>query len=159
MLLSYQFGGGTPCKLSIVSRTVGDSNARNQQAFRERVKREGGARVEVTLPKEVLDVVTTTVRHMGVSRQDAVIHLINQGASIMQRNQYREDQSAGQPARPSHLTVAEHQELERFKAQAATGIHMHEQDVKAHAFNGGDAGAARKEAFEAQLNASNIHRK
>jgi hypothetical protein len=63
------------------------------------------------------------------------------------------------PARPSQLTVAEHQELERFKAQAAIGIHMHEQDVKAHAFNGGDAGARRKAAFEAQLNASNIHRK
>lgn len=138
---------------------MGDSNARNQQAFRDRVKREGGARVEVILPKEVLDVVATTVRHMGVSRQDAVIHLINQVALDMQRNLYREDQSAGQPSRPSQMTVAEHQELERFKAQAATGIHMHEQDVKAHAFNGGDAGAARKEAFEAQLNTSNIHRK
>ena len=63
------------------------------------------------------------------------------------------------PARPSQMTVAEHQELDRFKAQAATGIHMHEQDVKAHAFNGGDAGARRKAAFEAQLNATNIHRK
>lgn len=151
--------GAPPCKLLTVSRTVGDTNARNQQAFRDRVKREGGARVEVTLPKEVLDVVSATVQHMGVSRQDAVIHLINQGASTMQRNQYREDQLAGQPSRPSQMTLVEHQELERFKAQAATGIHMHEQDVKAHAFNGGDAGAARKEAFEAQLNASNIHRK
>jgi hypothetical protein len=63
------------------------------------------------------------------------------------------------PARPSQMTVAEHQELDRFKTQAATGIHMHEQDVKAHAFNGGDAGARRKAAFEAQLNTSNIHRK
>lgn len=63
------------------------------------------------------------------------------------------------PARPSQMTVAEHQELERFKAQAATGIHMHEQDVKAHAFNGGDDGARRKAAFEAQLNATNQHRK
>ena len=151
--------GGTPCKLSVVSHAVGDSNARNQQAFRDRVKREGGARVEVTLPKEVLDVVTTTVRHMGVSRQDAVIHLINQGASTMQRNQYREDQSTGQPARPSHLTVAEHQALERFKAELPGAIISAEQDVKAHAYNGGDAGAARKEAFEAQLAASNIHRK
>lgn len=138
---------------------MGDTNARNQQAFRERVKREGGARVEVTLPKEVLDVVTTTVRHMGVSRQDAVIHLINQGASTMQRNQYREDQSAGQPSRPSLMTVAEHQELDRFKAELPNAIISAEHDQKAHAFNGGDAGAARKEAFEAQLNAQNIHRK
>lgn len=138
---------------------MGDTNARNQQAFRDRVKREGGARVEVTLPKEVLDVVATTVRHMGVSRQDAVIHLINQGASSMKRNQYREDQSAGQPSRPSLMTVAEHQELERFKAELPGAIISAEQDVKAHAYNGGDAGAARKEAFEAQLAASNIHRK
>lgn len=77
----------------------------------------------------------------------------------MQRNQYREDQSAGQPSRPSRMTVAEHQELERFKAELPNAIISAEQDQKTHAFNGGDAGAARKEAFEAQLAASNIHRK
>lgn len=138
---------------------MGDTNARNQQTFRERVKREGGARVEVTLPKEVLDVVTTTVQHMGVSRQDAVIHLINQGASTVKTNQYREDQSSGQPSRPSQMTVAEHQELEKFKESFPNAAIATQQAQQAHSFNGGDAGAARKAAFEAQLNASNIHRK
>lgn len=136
-------------------------NARNQQAFRDRLKQDGGARVEFTLNQDLLQTVERVRQSLaaGASRQDALTHLLNQGASTVKTNQYREDQTSGQPARPSQMTVAEHQELERFKAQAATGIHTHEQDIKAHAFNGGDAGARRKAAFEAQLNASNIHRK
>ena len=63
------------------------------------------------------------------------------------------------PARPSQLTAGEAADLERFKEQLPNAIINHEQNIKAHAFNGGDDGARRKAAFEAQLNASNIHRK
>ena len=63
------------------------------------------------------------------------------------------------PARPSQMTVAEHQELEKFKESLPKAALATQQVQQAHAFNGGDAGAARKAAFEAQLNASNIHRK
>lgn len=63
------------------------------------------------------------------------------------------------PARPSQLTAGEAADLERFKEQLPNAIINHEQNVKAHAFNGGDDGARRKAAFEAQLNATNQHRK
>lgn len=136
---------------------MGNTNARNQQTFRERVKREGGARVELTLPKEVLDVVTTTVQYMGVSRQDAVIHLINQGASTMQRNLYREDQSGGQPSRPSQMTAAEAIELANFKEQLPTGIINAELNARQVQANGGAAGVAQKERITAMLQANNQH--
>ena len=77
----------------------------------------------------------------------------------MKTNQYREDQTIGQPSRPSEMTVAEHQELMKFKESLPNAIVGAELDQKAHAFNGGDSGARRKAAFEAQLNAINIHRK
>ena len=63
------------------------------------------------------------------------------------------------PARPSQMTAAEAIDLERFKADLPNAIISSELDQKAHAFNGGDDGARRKAAFEAQLNANNIHRK
>ena len=64
-----------------------------------------------------------------------------------------------EPARPSEMTVAEHQELMKFKESLPNAIVGAELDQKAHAFNGGDSGARRKAAFEAQLNATNQHRK
>ena len=67
--------------------------------------------------------------------------------------------TAPAPARPSQMTVAEHQELEKFKESFPNAAIATQQAQQAHSFNGGDAGAARKAAFEAQLNASNIHRK
>ena len=136
-------------------------NARNQQAFRDRLKDEGGARVEFTLNKDLLQAVEQVRQSLGAgaSRQDALTHLLNQGASTVKTNQYREDQTSGQPSRPSQMTVAEHQELEKFKASLPNAIVGAELDQKAHAFNGGDSGARRKAAFEAQLNATNQHRK
>ena len=63
------------------------------------------------------------------------------------------------PARPSQMTVAEHQELEKFKESFPNAAIATQQAQQAHAFNGGDDGARRKAAFEAQLNATNQHRK
>lgn len=63
------------------------------------------------------------------------------------------------PARPSRMTAAEFIELEKFKEQLPNAIASLELDQKAHAFNGGDDGARRKAVFEAQLNATNQHRK
>lgn len=63
------------------------------------------------------------------------------------------------PAQPSQMTVAEHQELEKFKESLPNAAIATQQVQQAHAFNGGDDGARRKAAFEAQLNATNQHRK
>lgn len=136
-------------------------NARNQQAFRDRLKDEGGARVEFTLNKDLLQAVEQVRQSLGAgyTRQDALTHLLNQGASTVKTNQYREDQTSGQPSRPSQMTVAEHQELEKFKESLPKAALATQQVQQAHAFNGGDDGARRKAAFEAQLNATNQHRK
>ncbi|MHB1186105.1 hypothetical protein [Thiobacillus sp.] len=136
-------------------------NARNQQAFRDRLKQDGGARVELTLNKDLLQAVEQVRQSLGAgyTRQDALTHLLNQGASTVKTNQYREDQTSGQPSRPSQMTVAEHQELEKFKESLPQAALATQQVQQAHAFNGGDDGARRKAAFEAQLNATNQHRK
>jgi hypothetical protein len=67
--------------------------------------------------------------------------------------------TAPAPARPSQMTVAEHQELEKFKESLPNAAIATQQVQQAHAFNGGDDGARRKAAFQAQLNATNQHRK
>lgn len=136
-------------------------NAKNQQAFRDRLKQDGGARVEFTLNKDLLQAVEQVRQSLGAgyTRQDALTHLLNQGASTVKTNQYREDQTSGQPSRPSQMTVAEHQELEKFKESFPNAAIATQQVQQAHAFNGGDDGARRKAAFQAQLNATNQHRK
>lgn len=67
--------------------------------------------------------------------------------------------TAPAPAQPSQMTVAEHQELEKFKESFPNAAIATQQAQQAHAFNGGDDGARRKASFEAQLNATNQHRK
>lgn len=135
-------------------------NARNQQAFRDRLKDEGGARVEFTLNKDLLQAVEQVRQSLGAgyTRQDALTHLLNQGASTVKTNQYREDQTSGQPSRPSQMTVAEHQELEQFKASlpnAFANAHAEARHIQA---NGGAAAMSQKERAAASFLASNIHR-
>ena len=71
-------------------------NARNQQAFRDRLKNDGGARVEFTLNKDLLQAVDQVRQSLGAgyTRQDALTHLLNQGASTVKINQYREEQTS-----------------------------------------------------------------
>lgn len=61
------------------------------------------------------------------------------------------------PAQPSQMTVAEHQELEKFKESFPNAAIATQQAQQAHAFNGGDDGARRKAAFNAALAQSNPH--
>ena len=116
-------------------------NARNQQAFRDRLKNDGGARVEFTLNKDLLQAVEEVRQRLGAgaSRQDALTHLLNQGASTVKTNQYREDQTSGLPSRPSQMTVAEHQELEKFKESLPNAIINAEQEARHIQANGGAA--------------------
>lgn len=62
------------------------------------------------------------------------------------------------PARPSQMTVAEHQELEKFKASLPNAFISSEQDRRAQAFNGGAAAMSQKERVAASFLANNIHR-
>ncbi len=136
-------------------------NARNQQAFRDRLKDEGGARVELTLNKDLLQAVEQVRQSLGAgyTRQDALTHLLNQGASTVKTNQYREDQTSGQPSRPSQMTVAEHQELEKFKESLPNAIANANAEARHVQANGGAAAMNQKERAAASFLANNIHRK
>jgi len=128
-------------------------NARNQQAFRDRLKDEGGARVEFTLNKDLLQAVEQVRQSLGAgcTRQDALTHLLNQGASTVKTNQYREDQSKQKPA---GLTASETAELAQFKTKLIND-HLDAREVQA---NGGPAGVAHKARINAMLDANNQHR-
>ena len=136
-------------------------NAKNQQAFRDRLKQDGGARVELTLNKDLLQAVEQVRQSLGAgyTRQDALTHLLNQGASTVKTNQYREDQTSGQPSRPSQMTVAEHQELEKFKESLPNAIANANAEARHIQAHGGAAAMSQKERVAASFLANNIHRK
>ena len=136
-------------------------NAKNQQAFRDRLKQDGGARVEFTLNKDLLQAVEQVRQSLGAgyTRQDALTHLLNQGASTVKTNQYREDQTSGQPSRPSQMTVAEHQELEKFKESLPNAIANANAEARHIQAHGGAAAMSQKERVAASFLANNIHRK
>ena len=62
-----------------------------------------------------------------------------------------------EPARPSEMTVAEHQELERFKASLPNAIISAELDARHVQANGGAAAMSQKERVTAMLQANNQH--
>ena len=61
------------------------------------------------------------------------------------------------PARPSQMTVAEHQELEQFKASLPNAIINAELDARHVQANGGAAAMSQKERVTAMLQANNQH--
>lgn len=61
------------------------------------------------------------------------------------------------PARPSEMTVAEHQELEQFKASLPNAIINAELDARHVQANGGAAAMSQKERVTAMLQANNQH--
>lgn len=128
-------------------------NARNQQAFRDRIKQDGGARVEFTLNKDLLQAVELVRQSLGAgcTRQDALTHLLNQGASTVKTNQYRADHAQrGQAG----LSAADEIELQKFKNQLIND-HLDARELQA---NGGPAGVAHKARINAMLDANNQHR-
>lgn len=63
------------------------------------------------------------------------------------------------PARPSQMTVAEHQDLEKFKEALPNLMINAELDARHVQANGGAAAMQQKERAAASFLASNIHRK
>lgn len=63
------------------------------------------------------------------------------------------------PARPSQMTVAEHQELEKFKESLPNAFISAELDARQIQANGGAAAMNQKERAAASFLANNIHRK
>lgn len=63
------------------------------------------------------------------------------------------------PARPSQMTVAEHQELEQFKASLPNAIANANAEARHVQANGGAAAMSQKERAAASFLANNTHRK
>ena len=61
------------------------------------------------------------------------------------------------PARPSQMTVAEHQELEKFKESLPNAFISAELDARQIQANGGAAAMNQKERVTAMLQANNQH--
>lgn len=165
------------------------SNAQRQAEYQRRQQEAGSYRLDAYISPDAHAALQQVVQRDGISRKDAIERsILNEAKGRNMQSQFRRDDPATDPvskprtvrpvsqpatprkdvspmttttapARPSEMTVAEHQELMKFKASLPNAIINAELDQKAHAFNGGDSGARRKAAFEAQLNASNIHRK
>lgn len=62
------------------------------------------------------------------------------------------------PARPSEMTVAEHQELMKFKESLPNAIANAHAEARHVQANGGAAAMSQKERVAASFLASNIHR-
>ena len=65
--------------------------------------------------------------------------------------------TAPAPARPSQMTVAEHQELEKFKESLPNAFISAELDARQIQANGGAAAMNQKERVTAMLQANNQH--
>ena len=159
-------------------------NAEYQEAYRKRREADDAWRLNTYLSSAARDAVVTTSIQQGITRKDALEQLIQTGAATMQ-TQFRRDDPATDPAskprtvkpvsqpatprkdvspmtttnpaRPSQMTVAEHQELEQFKASLPNAIINAELDARHVQANGGAAAMRQKERVTAMLQANNQH--
>jgi hypothetical protein len=164
------------------------SNIQRQAEYQRRQQEAGSYRLDAYISPDAHAALQQVVQRDGISRKDAIERsILNESKGRNMQSQFRRDDPATDPvskprtvkpvsqparkdvapmtttnpapARPSQMTAAEAFELDRFKQSLPNAIVASELDQKAHAFNGGDSGARRKAAFEAQLNAANQHRK
>ena len=159
-------------------------NAEYQEAYRKRREADDAWRLNTYLSSAARDAVVTTSIQQGITRKDALEQLIQTGAATMQ-TQFRRDDPATDPAskprtvkpvsqpatprkdvspmtttnpaRPSQMTVAEHQELEQFKQALPNAIINAEQEARHVQANGGAAAMSQKERVTAMLQANNQH--
>ncbi|EHD2280228.1 hypothetical protein AB6919_000349 [Vibrio cholerae] len=165
------------------------SNAQRQAKYQRRQQEAGSYRLDAYISADARDALEQVIEREGCTRKEAIERSIfNEAKGRDMQSHFRTDDPATDPvskprtanpvsqpatttrkdvspmtttnpARPSQMTAAEAFELDRFKQSLPNAIVASELDQKAHAFNGGDSGARRKAAFEAQLNATNQHRK
>lgn len=124
---------------------MANSNTQRQVDYQRRQLEAGSRRLDIFISADAQDALARIAEREGCTRRDAIENLLINGANQMER--------------PKQMTAGEAIALEDFKQHAAAGIISHEQDIRAHAFNGGDDGERRKAALNAALNATNIHRK
>lgn len=121
---------------------MGKSNAQRQTEFQQRQLAAGNHRLDTFISADAHTALKQIAQREGCTRKDAVEQSIFNEAKGRTMTTKPE-----QPGRPQSMTEEERKDLINWS-----------QDIRAHQFNGGDAGAARKAAFNAALDASNQHR-
>lgn len=164
------------------------SNAQRQAEYQRRQQEAGSYRLDAYISPDAHAALQQVVQRDGISRKDAIERsILNEAKGRNMQSQFRRDDPATDPvskprtvkpvsqparkdvapmtttnpapARPSQMTVAEHQELEQFKASLPNAIINAEQEARHIQAHGGAAAMSQKERAAASLLANNIHRK
>ena len=158
------------------------SNAQRQAEYQRRQQEAGSYRLDAYISPDAHAALQQVVQRDGISRKDAIERsILNEARGHNMQTQFRRDDPATDPvvkpvsqpatprkdvspmttttpARPSQMTVAEHQELEQFKQALPNAIINAEQEARHVQANGGAAAMSQKERVAASFLASNIHR-
>lgn len=150
------------------------SNAQRQAEYQRRQQEAGSYRLDAYISPDAHAALQQVVQRDGISRKDAIERsILNEAKGRNMKSQFRTDEPVSQPARkdnsmtttnpaparPSEMTVAEHQELMKFKEGLPNAIINAEQEARHVQANGGAAAMSQKERVAASFLASNIHRK
>lgn len=163
------------------------SNAQRQAEYQRRQQEAGSYRLDAYISPDAHAALQQVVQRDGISRKDAIERsILNEAKGHNMKTQFRTDDPATdpggkprtvkpvsqpatprkdvspmttttEPARPSEMTVAEHQELEQFKASLPNAIINAELDARHVQANGGAAAMSQKERVTAMLQANNQH--
>lgn len=163
------------------------SNAQRQAEYQRRQQEAGSYRLDAFISPDAHAALQQVVQRDGISRKDAIERsILNEAKGRNMQSQFRRDDPATdpvakprtvkpvsqpatprkdvspmttttEPARPSEMTVAEHQELEQFKASLPNAIINAELDARHVQANGGAAAMSQKERVTAMLQANNQH--
>ena len=164
------------------------SNAQRQAEYQRRQQEAGSYRLDAFISPDAHAALQQVVQRDGISRKDAIERsILNEAKGRNMQSQFRRDDPATDPvskprtvkpvsqpatprkdvspmtsttpARPSQMTVAEHQELEQFKASLPNAIANAHAEARHIQENGGAAAMNQKERAAASFLANNIHRK
>lgn len=149
------------------------SNAQRQAEYQRRQQEAGSYRLDAYISPDAHAALQQVVQRDGISRKDAIEQsILNEAKGRNMQSQFRTDEPVSQPARkdvspmtttntaparPSQMTVAEHQELEKFKESLPNAIINAELDARHVQANGGAAAMSQKERITAMLQANNQH--
>lgn len=164
------------------------SNAQRQAEYQRRQQEAGSYRLDAYISPDAHAALQQVVQRDGISRKDAIERsILNEAKGRNMQTQFRRDDPATDPvskprtvkpvtqptrkdvspmtttnpapARPSQMTVAEHQELEQFKASLPNAIANANAEARHVQANGGAAAMSQKERTAASFLANNTHRK
>lgn len=151
------------------------SNAQRQAEYQRRQQEAGSYRLDAYISPDAHAALQQVVQRDGISRKDAIERsILNEAKGRNMKSQFRTDEPVPQPAtprkdvspmttttttpaRPSEMTVAEHQELMKFKESLPNAIANAHAEARHVQANGGAAAMSQKERITAMLQANNQH--